>query len=66
MKMVNIEKVFGVPLGSTVQSIVFSLIGVLVLEFMTGILGLLGAVKKRKYFLVVVSIKRSMVFYCST
>lgn len=55
MKIVNIQEVFGMPFGSTVQSIVFSLIGVFVLEFVTGTFGTYGTLRKQKQFLVLVS-----------
>ena len=57
MKIVNIQKVGGMPLGTTVQCIVFSLIGVFAVEMVTGIFGIWGAIGRKKTMLAVVNIK---------
>lgn len=51
------EVIAGMPLGSTVRSIIFSLIGVFVLELITGIFGMCGALGRKKRLLAVMSKK---------
>lgn len=57
IKIIDLEVVAGMPLGSTVRSIIFSLIGVFVVELITGIVGLYGAFRREKLMLAVVSKK---------
>ncbi|CAC5398196.1 unnamed protein product [Mytilus coruscus] len=53
IKVVDMEVIAGMPLGSTVKSIIFSLIGVFVVEIITGIFGLWGALGRKKRLLAV-------------
>ncbi|XP_071122866.1 uncharacterized protein [Mytilus edulis] len=53
IKVVDIEVIAGMPLGSTVRSIIFSLIGVFVLELITGIFGMCGALGRKQRLLAV-------------
>ncbi|VDI36251.1 Hypothetical predicted protein [Mytilus galloprovincialis] len=53
IKIIDLEVIAGMPLGTTIKSIVFSLIGVFVVELITGIVGLYGAFKREKLMLVV-------------
>ncbi|CAG2245122.1 unnamed protein product [Mytilus edulis] len=53
IKVVDMEVIAGMPLGSTVRSIIFSLIGVFVLELITGIFGMCGALGRKKRLLAV-------------
>ncbi|CAC5380744.1 unnamed protein product [Mytilus coruscus] len=53
IKIIDLEVIAGMPLGSTVKSIVFSLIGVFVVELTTGIFGLYGAFRREKRMLAV-------------
>ncbi|XP_052066419.1 uncharacterized protein LOC127706052 isoform X1 [Mytilus californianus] len=53
IKVVDMEVIAGMPLGSTVKSIIFSLIGVFAVELMTGIFGLWGALGRNKRLLAV-------------
>lgn len=55
INIVDIEILAGMPLGSTVKCIVFSFIGVFVLELVTGIFGIWGVLGKKKQLLAVVS-----------
>ncbi|CAC5380730.1 unnamed protein product [Mytilus coruscus] len=53
IKVVDMEVIAGMPLGSTVKSIIFSLIGVFVVELITGIFGMWGAFGRKKRLLAV-------------
>ncbi|CAG2238748.1 ANKRD6 [Mytilus edulis] len=53
IKIIDLEVIAGMPLGTTIKSIVFSLIGVFVVELITGIVGLYGAFRREKLMLVV-------------
>lgn len=56
----NTRKMFEKPLGFTVESIGFSFPGLLLLELLTGLFGLIGVLFKKKSFLVVVSNERNI------
>lgn len=47
IKIVDIEILAGMPLGTTVKSIVVSFIGVFVLELVTGIFGIWGVIGRK-------------------
>ncbi|XP_076116463.1 uncharacterized protein LOC143083940 [Mytilus galloprovincialis] len=53
IKIIDLEVIAGMPLGTTIKSIVFSLIGVFVIELITGIVGLYGALRREKLMLAV-------------
>lgn len=55
IKIIDIEILAGMPLGTTVKSVVFSFIGVFVLELVSGIFGIWGAIGRKKQILAVVS-----------
>lgn len=55
IKVVNMQEISGMPLGTTLKAIVFSLIGVFVMELLTGIVGIWGAFGRRKQMLAIVS-----------
>ncbi|VDI45776.1 Hypothetical predicted protein [Mytilus galloprovincialis] len=54
IKVVDMEDVAGMPLGTTMQSIVWSLIGVFVLELLTGIFGIWGAIGRKEGMLAII------------
>ncbi|VDI43675.1 Hypothetical predicted protein [Mytilus galloprovincialis] len=53
IKIIDIEILAGMPLGTTVKSVVFSFIGVFVLELVSGIFGIWGAIGRKKRILAV-------------
>ncbi|XP_076116834.1 uncharacterized protein LOC143084307 [Mytilus galloprovincialis] len=53
IKIIDIEILAGMPLGTTVKSVVFSFIGVFVLELVSGIFGIWGAIGRKKQILAV-------------
>ncbi|VDI36254.1 Hypothetical predicted protein [Mytilus galloprovincialis] len=53
IKVVNMQEISGMPLGTMVKAIVFSLIGVFVLELLTGVVGIWGAFGRRKQMLAI-------------
>ncbi|CAC5380733.1 unnamed protein product [Mytilus coruscus] len=55
IKIVDIEILAGMPLGTTVQSIVFSFIEVFFLELVTGIFGIWGVIGRKKRVLAVIA-----------
>ncbi|XP_052066480.1 uncharacterized protein LOC127706064 [Mytilus californianus] len=60
IKVVDMQDVAGMPLGTTVKSIVFSLIGVFMLEVLTGIFGLWGAIGRSKKMLTITVLMSSL------
>lgn len=55
IKIADIEHAAGMPLGTAVKSVVFSFIGVFVLELITGVCGMLGILRHSKTMLSIVS-----------
>lgn len=55
IKIADIEHAAGMPLGTAVKSVVFSFIGVFVLELITGVCGMLGVLRHSKTMLSIVS-----------
>lgn len=55
IKVVNMQEISGMPFGTSVKAVVFSLIGVFVLELLTGVIGICGAFGRRKQMLAIVS-----------
>ncbi|XP_063417199.1 uncharacterized protein LOC134699534 [Mytilus trossulus] len=53
IKIIDIEILAGMSLGTTVKSVVFSFIGVFVLELVSGIFGIWGAIGRKKRILAV-------------
>ncbi|XP_076116833.1 uncharacterized protein LOC143084306 [Mytilus galloprovincialis] len=53
IKIVDMQILAGMPLGTTVKSIVFSFIGVFFLELVTGIFGIWGVIGRKKRVLAV-------------
>ncbi|CAG2222694.1 unnamed protein product [Mytilus edulis] len=62
IKVVDMEDVAGMPLGTTMKSIVWSLIGVFVLELITGIFGIWGAIGRRQQMLAIKSSLRDTLY----
>ncbi|CAC5380734.1 TSPAN9 [Mytilus coruscus] len=62
IKVVDMEDVAGMPLGTTVKSILWSLIGIFVLELITGIFGIWGAIGRRQRMLSVKSRLRDTLY----
>ncbi|CAC5380742.1 unnamed protein product [Mytilus coruscus] len=62
IKVADMQDVAGMPLGTTVKSIVFSLIGVFALELLTGIFGIWGVIGHRKPMLMIKSCFRDTLF----
>ncbi|XP_076116829.1 uncharacterized protein LOC143084303 [Mytilus galloprovincialis] len=60
IKVVNMQEISGMPLGTMVKAIVFSLIGVFVLELLTGVVGIWGAFGRRKQMLAITVLLRSL------
>ncbi|CAG2224585.1 unnamed protein product [Mytilus edulis] len=60
IKVVDMEDVAGMPLGTTVKSIVWSLIGVFVLELITGIFCIWGAIGRRQQMLAITVLMSSL------
>ncbi|XP_052065316.1 uncharacterized protein LOC127705090 [Mytilus californianus] len=60
IKVVDMQDVAGMPLGTTVKSIVLSLNGVLGLELLTGIFGIWGVIGKRKPILLITVLMSSL------
>lgn len=56
IKIADMEYAAGMPLGTAVKSIVFSFIGVFVLELITGVCGMLGVLRHSKIMLSIVSV----------
>ncbi|VDI36253.1 Hypothetical predicted protein [Mytilus galloprovincialis] len=55
IKIADLENAASMPLGTAVKSIVFSFIGVFVLELITGVCGMLGVLRHSKTMLSIVS-----------
>ncbi|CAC5406256.1 unnamed protein product [Mytilus coruscus] len=53
IKIIDMEILAGMPLGTTVKYVVFSFIGVFVLELVSGIFGIWGAIGRKKRILAV-------------
>ncbi|CAC5407314.1 unnamed protein product [Mytilus coruscus] len=60
IKVVDMEDVAGMPLGTTMKSIVFSLIVVFVLELLTGIFGIWGAIGRKERMLAITVLMSSL------
>ncbi|XP_063400345.1 uncharacterized protein LOC134684953 [Mytilus trossulus] len=60
IKVVDMEDVAGMPLGTTIKSIVWSLIGVFVLELITGIFGIWGAIGRSQRMLAITVLMSSL------
>ncbi|XP_052065763.1 uncharacterized protein LOC127705485 [Mytilus californianus] len=60
IKIVDMQDVAGMPLGTTVKSIILSLIGVFVLELLTGIFGIWGVIGRRKPMLLITVLMSSL------
>lgn len=55
IKIADLEYAAGMPLGTAVKSVVFSFVGVFVLELITGVCGMLGVLRHSKTMLSIVS-----------
>ncbi|CAC5423221.1 unnamed protein product [Mytilus coruscus] len=62
IKIADLQDVAGMPLGTTMKSIVFSLNGIFALELLTGILGIWGVIGQRKPMLIIKSCFRDTLF----
>ncbi|XP_052066418.1 uncharacterized protein LOC127706050 [Mytilus californianus] len=60
IKVVDMEDVAGMPLGTTMKSIVWSLIGVFVLELLAGIFGIWGAIGRKERMLAITVLMSSL------